>query len=192
MERGTTMKIASKASLSLLAALCLLAVATAQADVRIGTHEKGRIEIRGSDIVITAVDRSRAEIGPAGDLRISGKDVAVTSAQRQLLAQYSQHLRDIERHGDAAEAQAWRMAPGILGTALAELFTGASQKQIDDDAKQAAGPLRDEVLKLCGEMEAQRTVQDQLSDALPAFKPYALISAHDTEHNCHSDDEKRA
>lgn len=182
------MKTASKASLGFLAALCLLTVATARADVDINTHDNGRINIKGPDIVITADDDSRAEIGPAGDLKIRGKDVPVTDAQRQLLAQYSQNLRDMEKRGDAASQQAWRMAPGILGTALGDLFTGAGQKQIDQDANKAAEPLKEEFLKLCDSAKAQRKIQDQISDALPVFKPYAVIHEHDTEHNCHADD----
>jgi hypothetical protein len=187
MKREMTMKTVSEAPLGLLAALCLLAAATAQADVRIDTHDKGRIAIAGADIEITAADDSRAEIDPAGDLKIRGQDVPVTDAQRQLLVQYSQDLRDLEKRGDAADAQAWRMAPGILSTALGDLFTGASQKQIDQDANKAAEPLKQEVLKLCDGVKAQRKVQDQISDALPAFKPYAVISAHDTDNNCNSD-----
>jgi hypothetical protein len=182
------MKTVSEAPLSLLAALCLLAAATAQADVRIDTHDKGRIAIAGADIVITAADDSRAEIDPAGDLKIRDKDVPVTDAQRQLLVHYSHDLRDMEKRGDAADAQAWRMAGGILSTALGDLFTGAGQKQIDQDANKAAEPLKQEVLKLCDSVKAQRKVQDQISDALPVFKPYAVISEHDTENNCNSDD----
>ncbi len=185
------MKTVSKAPLGLLAALCLLAAATAQADVRINTHDKGRIDIEGADILITAADHSRAEIDPAGGLKIGGKDVPVTDAQRQLLVQYSQDLRDLEKRGDAADAQAWRMAPGILSTALGDLFTGASQKQIDQDANKTAEPLKQEVLKLCDGVKAQRKVQDQISDALPVFKPYAVISEHDTDNNCNSDDKVR-
>ena len=182
------MKTVSKASLGFLAALGLMAAATAQADVRIDTHDKGRIQIAGSDIVITAGDRSQAEIDPAGGLKIRGKDVALTDAQRRLLVQYSQNLRDMEKRGDAADQQAWNMAPGIVGTALADLFTGASQKQIDQDANKAAEPLKQEFLKLCDSVKAQRKVQDEISDALPDFKPYAVISAHDTENNCHAVD----
>jgi len=186
------MKIASKASPGLLAALCLLAAATAQADVRINTHDKGRIDIEGADIVVTADDGSRAEIGPAGDLKIAGKDVPVTDAQRQLLVQYSQNLHDMEKRSEAAEGQAWRMAPGILGTALRDLFTGASDKQLDHDTGEAAKPLKEKFLELCDDVKAERDIQDQISDALPAFKPYAVISEHDTEHNCHSDDKSKA
>ena len=163
-----------------------------QADVRITTHDNGSIEITGTDIVITADNGSRAEIDPAGGLKILGKDVPVTDAQRQLLVQYSQNLRDLEKRGQAVTQQAWHMAGGILGTALADLFTGASDAQIDSDANKAAKPLKDEVLKLCDGFKAERKVQDQISDALPAFKPYAVIHADDTEDDCRSDKEGRA
>jgi len=183
------MMTVSKASLGLLAALCLMAAATAQADVRINTHDNGRIDIEGTDIVITADDDSRAEIDPAGDLKIGGKDVPVTDAQRQLLVQYSQNLHDMEKRSEAAEGQAWRMAPGILGTALRDLFTGASDKQLDHDTGEAAKPLKEKFLELCDDVKAERKVQDQISDALPAFKPYAVIHEDDTEHNCRAGDE---
>ena len=179
------MKTVSKASLGLLAALCLLAAATAQADVRINTHDNGRINIEGADIVITADDGSQAEIDPAGDLKIRGKDVPVTDVQRQLLVQYSQNLRDMEKRGEAAERQAWRMAGGILVTALRDLFTGAN------DTEEAAKPLKDEFLKLCDDVKAERKIQDEISDALPVFKPYAVIHEHDTEDNCHANDDKK-
>lgn len=181
------MKTASRTSLGLLAALCLLAASSAQANTHIKTLDKGRIDIQGPDIVITAADYSRAEIGPAGDLKIRGKDVPVSGVQRQLLVQYSQDLRDMEKRGEAVQAQAWSMASGILSTALGDLFTGANDKQIDKDANEAAAPLKQEVLKLCDSVKAQREVQDQISGALPAFVPYAVISAHDTENNCNSD-----
>jgi len=177
------MMTVSKASLGLLAALCLMAAATAQADVRINTHDNGRIDIEGTDIVITADDDSRAEIDPAGDLKIRGTDVPVTDTQRQLLVQYSQNLRDMEKRGEASERQAWRMAGGIMVTALRDLFTGAS------DTEKAAKPLKDQFLKLCDDVKAERKVQDQISDALPAFKPYAVIHEDDTEHNCRAGDE---
>ncbi|HEY3644970.1 MAG TPA: hypothetical protein VGM16_06485 [Gammaproteobacteria bacterium] len=183
------MHTVSKTSPGLLAALCLMAAASAQADVRINTHDHGRIQIEGSDIVITADDGSRADIAPAGDLKIRGKDVPVTDAQRRLLLQYSQNLRDLEKQGDAVDQQAWDAAPAILSTALGDLFTGADDKQIDHDAGEAAKPLKAEVLKLCDSVKAERKVQDQISDALPAFRPYAVIHAHDTENNCQSDDE---
>lgn len=186
------MKTISRVSTGLLAASSLLVLATAQADVRIGTRDRGRIDIKGTDIVITAADGSRADIDPAGDLKIGGKDVPVNNAQRRLLVQYSQNLRDMEKRGDAAEGQAWRMAPAILGTALRDLFSGAGDKQLDQDANEAAKPLKAEFLELCEDVKAERKVQDQISDALPAFKPYAVISEHDTEHNCHSDDESKA
>ena len=178
------MKTVSKASLGLLAALCLLAAANAQADFRIKTHDNGIIEMKGADIVITAEDDSRGEIDPAGDLKIRGKDVPVTDAERQLLVQYSQNWRDMEKRGEAAKQLAWHMAGGIVVTALHDLITGAN------DTETAAKPLKDEALKLCDDVKAERKVQDQISDALPAFKPYAVIHEHDTEDNCHADDDK--
>jgi hypothetical protein len=176
------MSTVAKASLGLLAAIGLLAAATAQADVRINTHDNGRIDIEEADIVITADDGSRAKIDPTGDLKIRGKEVPVTEAQRQLLVQYSQNLLEMEKRGEVAKRQAWRMAGGILVTALHDLFTGAS------DTEKAAKPLKDQFLELCDDVKAERMVQDQISDALPAFRPYAVISEHDTEHNCHGDD----
>jgi len=176
------MSTVAKASLGLLAAIALLAAATAQADVRINTHDNGRIDIEEADIVITADDGTRAKIDPTGDLKIRGKEVQVTEAQRQLLVQYSQNLLEMEKRGEAAKRQAWRMAGGIMVTALHDLFTGAS------DTEKAAKPLKDQFLELCDDVKAERMVQDQIGNALPAFKPYAVIHEHDTEHNCHGDD----
>jgi hypothetical protein len=88
----------------------------------------------------------------------------------------------MDKRGEAAKGMAWHMAGGILVTALRDLFTGTS------DTEKAAKPLKDEFLKLCDDVKAERKVQDQISDALPAFKPYAVIHEHDTEDNCHADD----
>src|SRR5437868_11328040 len=106
------MKTLSKTSAGILAVLCLLGATTVQADVRIKTRDNGRIDIKGAGIVITAEDGSKAEIGPAGDLKISGKDMPMSDTQRQLLVQYSENLRDLEKRGVAAERQAWEMAGG--------------------------------------------------------------------------------
>jgi hypothetical protein len=88
----------------------------------------------------------------------------------------------VDKRGEAAKRQAWRTAGGILVTALHDLFTGAS------DTEKAAKPVEDQFLELCDDVKAERMVQDQISDALPAFRPCAVIHEHDTEHNCHGDD----
>ena len=163
--------------------------AIARADVTIKTHDNGRIQIRGADIVITADDGSRAEIYPAGDLKIGSKSVPVSDGERQLLVQYSQNLRDMEQRSKVVYRQAWLKAPRILGSALYDLFTGASDTQTDRDIDNAAKPLKNEVLKLCDDVKVERKVQDQIGDSLPAFRPYAVIHENDTEHNCHGDDQ---
>lgn len=163
--------------------------ATERADVFIKTHDNGRIQIGGTHIVITADDGSRAEIDPAGDLKIGGKNMPVTDDERQLLVQYSQNLRDMQQRSKIAYRHAWLKAPRIVGTALYDFFTGASDTQTDRDTNNAAKSLKDEVLKLCDDVKAEQKVQDQIGDFLPAFRPYAVIHEHDTEHNCHGDDQ---
>lgn len=178
-----------KTGLGIMAGGLVLGALSVHADVRVDATQHGQIDIHGSDIVITADDDSQARISQTGDLSIRGKAVSLSAAQRSMLQQYSANMREIERRGMDIGAHATELATGIVGAVFADLMTGDTD-QVDKDAKAKAEPIKQEAREICKVVLAQESLQDRISASLPAFKPYAVISEDDTQHNCHVDDDK--
>jgi len=169
------------------AAAGLLFLAGAHADVRINSVNSTDVYLRGQDVVITADDGSEALITPAGDLRIRGRQVAVTGNERVLLKKYSAGILDIQEHGMRIGEHALNMVGGMVGTLVTDLMDGGDDKQMDRDMKAKAEPLKDEARALCADVRIQRQLQQQLVSELPAFRPYAVIDT-DSDDDCHVDE----
>lgn len=183
-----------KTILAAAATLLLAAgIGTAKAhphDIVVNDNDHGQIHIddRTGDVVITAEDDSQARITRDGGLIITGKNIAVTAGQRQLLLQYVHGIDTIEHQGMEIGAQAVNMVGGMVGAIIGDLFTDGSDKHVDRDVKDRARPLKDAARSLCTTVQSQEQVQDAIAREIPAFKPYAVIDK-DTRDQCHIDND---
>ncbi len=115
-----------------------------------------------------------AHVSSDGTLSVSGKTLATTPLQQNLLRRYFASV--IALHDDAiatgkAGIETAKQAIGSLATAAASRDTAGLDKSIDAKAtvvdKSAA--------RVCRDLSAIVSTQDAIAASLPAFRPYALV-----------------
>ena len=115
-----------------------------------------------------------AEIKGNGDLSIAGKPVLLTPAQRVLTTRYFTQAQVALFDGVRTGIAGARMAGSVIGALIPALFHNDS-RIINDTAHAQTVNLDRHVDRLCAEIGAICTTQDQLVAQLPAFAPYAAI-----------------
>jgi hypothetical protein len=151
--------------------------------------EKGNIDIGGHVSIHTDSDHHavehdpnlpKAEITPQGDLLIEGKAVAVTPAQRAMLLTYRQQIIDVAEAGMSMGVQGADLAGKAVSEVLGSVFSGKGEdfgKRMETEGKKLEAQGR----QLCLQLEPMRATQQQLAATLPAFKPYATMTADDID-----------
>ena len=144
------------------------------------------IHIDGQTVVIENRDGDDARISNSGNLTVNGKTVAVSASQKRLLQRYNQTVKDIRTKGIDLGAHAASFAMTVAGDAIAALFSGASEEEIDRHAKAEADKFKLQALPLCKDVQTLKQIQDQLVAGIPAFQPFDVIEAKDAE-DCERD-----
>ena len=115
-----------------------------------------------------------AEIEANGALRIAGKPVDLTPAQRVLTTRYFTQAQIALFDGKQTGWAGAHMAGSVIGSLFSALFHDDS-RIINHTAHAQTVKLDRHVDRLCAEIGAIRGTQDQLVARLPAFAPYAAI-----------------
>lgn len=153
------------------AATALIAVTLAACSP--GINRLGhRITFDSSGMVLHAKGQPNARISSAGDLRVGGKPVAVTQAQRQLLQRYYQQAHGVMDSGAAMGKQGIRMAQSGIDDAIASIFSkdsSAADKQMDAQSEKIEASAN----ALCTQVNALDATEKDIAANVPAFKPYA-------------------
>lgn len=131
-----------------------------------------------------------AEISPAGDLLIGGRNVDVTPVQRELLLDYRGHVVSMIEAGMAIGVKGADLGMEAMGEALKGVFTGETMN-FEQRVEAEAAKLEAEAMQMCDRLPAMLDTQRQLAEALPEFRPYATLAAEDIE-DCRSDDRDNA
>ena len=126
--------------------------------------------------------RPRGEITPAGELLVDGRKVEVTPEQHALLVDYRNELLGVAEAGMAMGVAGAELGGKALSGVAGAIF-GGKQAQAEFDARmKAEGERLDaEGRKLCERMRPLYARQQALAAALPAFKPYATMTAEDAD-----------
>ena len=132
------------------------------------------IDLHASHILIRTRSGDTAEILRDGDLRIAGRAVTLTPAQRALTTRYFTQAQVALFDGVRTGIAGARMAGSVIGALIPALFHDDS-RIINDTAHAQTVNLDRHVDRLCAEIGAIRGTQDQLVARLPAFAPYAAI-----------------
>ena len=118
----------------------------------------------------------------------------MTPQQRVLLLDYRARILDVAEAGMQIGTQGADLASKAVGTALAGVFSGKSDKEIDREVQSEADGIKQSAARLCTRLPALRDAQQKLAAALPAFRPYATMNQHDiddcmkdTDHHVHVD-----
>lgn len=122
----------------------------------------------------------KAEISPAGDLLVDGREVAVTPQQRELLLDYRGHLLALIESGMALGARGADLGIQAAGDALKSVFNGGMD-DFEARIEAEAAKIEAEALKLCEGLPALLETQQQLAASLPEFRPYATMEAEDVD-----------
>ncbi|MDE1899882.1 MAG: DUF2884 family protein [Xanthomonadaceae bacterium] len=133
------------------------------------------IHIHDGTVSIRGRDDTTARIEADGDLRIAGKAVALTPAQRALTTQYVEQVQATLRDGIATGKAGAAMAGSVIGAVFSGLAHGDT-RDIDRKANAQAAGIDRHVARICDDMQAIQTTQNQLAAQLPAFAPYTVIN----------------
>jgi len=150
--------------------------------------DRASAKLHEQNITVSSHDDAlpKAQITPQGDLLIGGQAMQITAAQRQLLLDYRARVVDIATQGMAIGKQGAALGLQAAGEAIAGAFAGKPEAQIRHQADAQTSGIRQSAVALCDRMPALKAAQQKLADALPAFKPYATMTAHDID-DCHAD-----
>lgn len=144
---------------------------------------EARKEINEGNITISEREKNlpKAEITPQGDLLIAGRAVAVDPAQRALLLEYRGHVVGVAESGMEIGMQGADLATKAIGEALKGVFSGKSEKEIEQGVEAEASQIKASAAKLCNRLPAMMASQQKLAAALPEFKPYATMTQEDID-----------
>ncbi len=164
-----------------IAVIALLTLGLGACDSGTSISMEGQsIDLHASHILIRIRSDDTAEILRNGDLRIAGRAVALTPAQRVLTTRYFTQAQVALFDGVRTGIAGARMAGSVIGALIPALFHDDS-RIINDTAHAQTVTLDRHVDRLCAEIGAIRSTQDQLVARLPAFAPYAVIDQRSVE-----------
>ena len=124
---------------------------------------------------------SNAEITPQGNLLISGKKVAATSAQHTLLMDYRQQIVGIAQAGMDVGAQGAELGINAAKQAMWGAFSGKSDKDVEAAIKPQTEQIKAAAMILCKRLPNLLASQQKLAAAMPEFKPYATMEQKDVD-----------
>lgn len=122
----------------------------------------------------------KGEITPAGDLLVDGHAVAIDAAQRRQLLDYRVQVLALARTGIDAGEKAALLAIDATDVSLFRLIvgglTGSLERRVDATVRREIQPA---VLQICQRLPQLRGSQQALAASVPAFLPYATLTAED-------------
>lgn len=161
------------------------APATALGKVVDEATRKARAQLANEPIKLSSDNDAlpKAEISPKGDLLIDGKVVPVNDAQRSLLLEHRANLVAIAEAGMVIGVRGADLGMKAAGEALKGVFSGNTD-EIEKRIEAEAEKIKADAELLCNRLPAVMDSQQKLAAALPAFKPYATMTAQDID-DCH-------
>ncbi|MEO7200149.1 MAG: hypothetical protein ABIY56_08045 [Dokdonella sp.] len=163
--------------------VCLLAVSMAACtsnDNSSSSSDFNRISFHHDSVIVHSRQAPPAVLLRDGSLSIEGETIVATAAQQQLLADYYRQSVQLRDSGIAVGAAGGTMAGHAIGAVVSGLASG-NPEQIGPRVEAQVAKIEARVAELCSELEALRSTQQAIAAELPAFLPYATISADDVE-----------
>lgn len=164
------------ATLAAALVVALLATACSRSpdnDVRIAVID--HIAIDGDHVQVRGDGRS-ARIGADGAISIDGKPLTLSAAQQAAGREFYAQALGIRRDGAAIGKAGADMAGQVLATVAQDLRNGQTD-QTEAKIEAQAAKLQDQAMRICQRVETLRRAQQQLTEALPQFQPFARVVA---------------
>ena len=164
--------------MSILLALCAATAACSHGD----SEFQHLSVLDDTHVAVHAPGLADAVVTASGALSIAGTPVTVDAAQAQIAARY--FASALALRSDAMKTGA--AGASTAATAIASVAVGLASGNPDSiDAKVNASAAKVEAAadRVCADVQALTQAQNELAAALPQFKPYATIAAHEAN-NC--------
>jgi hypothetical protein len=146
----------------------------------------GGMHLGDGQITLYASNAPDAVITANGDLQISQQAVAVDPVARELLKTYYQNAMMIRTDGIATGKAGAAVGAQAVESVASGLANGHPE-QIGQDVEAKAQQVTQSALKICQDLGAVQTAQNQIAVKLSAFQPYShLVSMNDVS-DCKND-----
>jgi hypothetical protein len=135
-------------------------------------------------IAVHAHSAPDAIVSAAGELKIDGKNVAVTPAQKDSLMRYYAIVMALRQDAIATGKAGANTAATAIGSVISGIANG-DPNTIGDKVDAQAAKVDAAAAQVCKDLSAIQTAQGEIAGQLAVFKPYALIDARqvqDCEH----------
>jgi len=182
--RGHSMKRIRSSLISLLftaaVALPLLACSHPAEGHGFVHFERGGISLRNGAVLIKVKGHDTARVSSTGGLRIGDADIAVSPQGQAALEHYNATAQIFT---DQAMNLGLDSADFALHT-LGQVFEGLVQGTPDRagrEAEQGSRVIEARARGLCLRIQEWRLAQDAAAEAVPAFRPYAVIRGEDLD-----------
>lgn len=145
-----------------------------------------RLTLHDQIVTIKAEGVPHATVNPQGHFAVDGHDVAVTDAQRAQLQRYNAAALKMHEDAVAVGKAGAETASKALGTVAGKMTGAESSEETRQKMDAAAADVRQGVSKICDDLVEMKSVQDELSVQLEAFKPYGQALTDTTIEKCRS------
>lgn len=132
-------------------------------------------------VVVHANGVADATVTAAGEMSVAGKAVETTAAQRTLLAHYHASVLKLRTDGVAIGKAGIKTAGKAIGSVVSGLASG-NPDTIGDKIDAQAQEIESRVGDLCETLHDLRSTQEAIAAEMPAFRPYATITARESDH----------
>ena len=149
----------------------------ASEDLQLGGN--GNVNINGTRIGGNA-NLPDAHITPTGDFVVDGQQITLDARQRELALTYRRQMLGVAEAGLSLGVQGADLAGKALGEVARGLLSGNTE-QIEERIKQEAKGIETDAMKLCAQLPAVLSAQNDLAASLAAFQPYATLTQQDVD-----------
>ncbi|HEY7872898.1 MAG TPA: DUF2884 family protein [Rudaea sp.] len=140
--------------------------------------------LNDTSIAVHAHAGADAIVSARGELVIDGKPVALNPAQAQIVARYFASAMALRSDAVKTGAEGASTAATAIASVAVGLASG-NPDSIDAKVNASAAKVDAAANKVCVDLQELAKAQDDLAAALPQFKPYATIAAHEVN-DCES------
>lgn len=144
------------------------------------TFDNGSVSLKNGTVVIKVKGHEKARVGGDGRLSIGGNEVALSPQEQVALARYNASALAFTDRAKDLGLESADFALHTLGQVFRSVFDGTTD-QVGEDAERGSKVIEAKAETLCKRMDDWRLAQDAAAQAVPEFKPYAVIGPDDTK-----------
>ncbi|MFI4979435.1 MAG: DUF2884 family protein [Nevskiales bacterium] len=143
------------------------------------TFGSGSVSLKNGAVVIKVKGHEKARVSGEGKLSIGGNDVTLSPQEQVALARYNASALVFTDKAKDLGMESADFALHTLGQVFKGVFDGTTD-QASEEADRGGKVIEAKAKMLCKRMDDWRLAQDVAAQAVPEFKPYAVIGPDDT------------